>query len=146
MRASGCGRSGLAPGFVAPDDLVELHLHAYRQAVTEDPRGQVGRFQLTLDGGEEHRAALGETVFGDLRRGPGVVGLAGENELEFVTRREVRKVRQQVAGFFAGPAKGGVLAAIAREKPIPVYFIGVGEKLEDLETFSAREFAQALLA
>ena len=31
------------------------------------------------------------------------------------------------------------------ERPIPVYFIGVGEKLEDLETFSAREFAQALL-
>ena len=45
-----------------------------------------------------------------------------------------------------GTAKGGVLAAIAQERPIPVYFIGVGEKLEDLETFSAREFAQALLA
>ena len=44
-----------------------------------------------------------------------------------------------------GTAKGGVLAAIARERPIPVYFIGVGEKLEELETFSAREFAQALL-
>jgi len=44
-----------------------------------------------------------------------------------------------------GTAKGGVLCAIARERPIPVYFIGVGEKLEDLETFNAREFAQALL-
>jgi len=44
-----------------------------------------------------------------------------------------------------GTAKGGVLAAIAQERPIPVYFVGVGEKLEDLETFSAREFAQALL-
>ena len=44
-----------------------------------------------------------------------------------------------------GTAKGGVLCAIAREKPIPVYFVGVGEKLEDLETFDAREFAQALL-
>jgi len=44
-----------------------------------------------------------------------------------------------------GTAKGGVLCAIARERPIPVYFIGVGEKLEDLETFDAREFAQALL-
>ena len=29
--------------------------------------------------------------------------------------------------------------------PVPVYFIGVGEKLEDLETFDAREFATALL-
>ncbi len=45
-----------------------------------------------------------------------------------------------------GTAKGGVLAAIARERPIPVYFIGVGEKLEDLETFNAQEFAQALLS
>ena len=51
-----------------------------------------------------------------------------------------------------GTAKGGVLAAIAlwsRERdgalPVPVYFIGVGEKLEDLETFDAREFSQALL-
>jgi fused signal recognition particle receptor len=44
-----------------------------------------------------------------------------------------------------GTAKGGVLCAIARERPVPVYFIGVGEKLEDLETFKAREFAQALM-
>ncbi len=44
-----------------------------------------------------------------------------------------------------GTAKGGVLCAIARERPIPVYFIGIGEKLEDLQTFDAREFAQALL-
>ena len=50
-----------------------------------------------------------------------------------------------------GTAKGGVLAAIAlwsrtRALPVPVYFIGVGEQLEDLQTFDAREFAQALLA
>lgn len=45
-----------------------------------------------------------------------------------------------------GTAKGGMLAAIARERPIPVYFIGVGEQLDDLETFNAREFAQALLS
>jgi fused signal recognition particle receptor len=45
-----------------------------------------------------------------------------------------------------GTAKGGVLAAIARERPVPVYFIGVGEQLDELETFNAREFAQALLS
>jgi fused signal recognition particle receptor len=51
-----------------------------------------------------------------------------------------------------GTAKGGVLAALAlwgRERasgPVPVYFIGIGEALEDLETFDAREFAQALLS
>jgi fused signal recognition particle receptor len=49
-----------------------------------------------------------------------------------------------------GTAKGGMLAAIARwgaeqGRVVPVYFIGVGEKLEDLQRFRAREFAQALL-
>jgi len=44
-----------------------------------------------------------------------------------------------------GTAKGGVLCAIARERAIPVYFIGVGEQLDDLQTFDAHEFAQALL-
>ncbi len=49
-----------------------------------------------------------------------------------------------------GTAKGGVLAALAlwsrtRPQTLPVYFIGVGEKLDDLQTFDAREFAQALL-
>ncbi|AOI79700.1 signal recognition particle-docking protein FtsY [Burkholderia sp. NRF60-BP8] len=44
-----------------------------------------------------------------------------------------------------GTAKGGILAAIARQRPVPVYFIGVGEKVEDLQPFSAAEFADALL-
>jgi fused signal recognition particle receptor len=53
-----------------------------------------------------------------------------------------------------GTAKGGVLAAIALwgqsraaagGSSVPVYFIGVGEAVEDLETFNAQEFADALL-
>ncbi|MCL2873273.1 MAG: signal recognition particle-docking protein FtsY [Betaproteobacteria bacterium] len=44
-----------------------------------------------------------------------------------------------------GSAKGGVLAAIAREHPIPVRFIGVGEGIDDLQPFDAREFVEALL-
>jgi fused signal recognition particle receptor len=59
-----------------------------------------------------------------------------------------------------GTAKGGALAAMAlwaRERaanankdssphrPLSIYFIGVGEQLEDLQTFNAKEFAQALL-
>ncbi len=44
-----------------------------------------------------------------------------------------------------GTAKGGILAAIARQRPVPVYFIGVGEKVEDLQPFNAEEFAEALL-
>ncbi len=44
-----------------------------------------------------------------------------------------------------GTAKGGVLAAIARNRPIPVYFIGIGEQIEDLQPFNAEEFVTALL-
>jgi fused signal recognition particle receptor len=47
-----------------------------------------------------------------------------------------------------GTAKGGALAALAhtrRAKPVPVYFIGVGEGIDDLQAFSADEFAAALL-
>lgn len=54
-----------------------------------------------------------------------------------------------------GTAKGGVLAAIAlwaqqrtapSGKTLKVYFIGIGEKLEDLQAFNAEEFAQALIS
>lgn len=44
-----------------------------------------------------------------------------------------------------GSAKGGVLAAIACQCPKPVRYIGVGEQLEDLQAFTARAFAEALL-
>ncbi len=44
-----------------------------------------------------------------------------------------------------GTPKGGILAAIAKTHPAPVYFIGVGEKIEDLQPFKAEAFARALL-
>ena len=44
-----------------------------------------------------------------------------------------------------GTAKGGVLAAIARQCPKPVRYIGVGEGIDDLQPFSVEEFADALL-
>ncbi len=44
-----------------------------------------------------------------------------------------------------GTPKGGILAAIAKTHPVPVYFIGVGERIEDLLPFKAEEFANALL-
>ena len=43
-----------------------------------------------------------------------------------------------------GTAKGGVLAAIARQCPKPVRFIGVGEGIDDLQPFRAKEFVAAL--
>jgi len=74
-------------------------------------------------------------------------GNTGQNALTQVKAfDDALKLTGLIVTKLDGTAKGGVLAAIAKEKPIPVYFIGVGEKLEDLETFNAREFALALLA
>ncbi|HEY9380969.1 MAG TPA: signal recognition particle-docking protein FtsY [Burkholderiales bacterium] len=45
-----------------------------------------------------------------------------------------------------GTAKGGVVAAIARTRPVPLLFIGIGEGVDDLRPFVAADFARALLA
>ena len=79
-------------------------------------------------------------------------GNTGQNAL---TQVKAFDAALQLTGLIVtkldGTAKGGVLAAIAMwakeaGREIPVYFIGIGEKLEDLQTFSAQEFAQALLS
>lgn len=47
-----------------------------------------------------------------------------------------------------GTAKGGVLVAITAsrgDRPLPIYFVGVGEKIDDLQPFDARAFANALV-
>jgi len=44
-----------------------------------------------------------------------------------------------------GTAKGGVLIPIALELRLPIRYVGVGEDIEDLQPFNAREFAEALL-
>jgi fused signal recognition particle receptor len=85
-------------------------------------------------------------------------GNTGQNALSQVKAfDEALQLTGLIVTKLDGTAKGGVLAAIAlwaKERqvatpalrPVPVYFIGVGEQLDDLETFNAREFAQALLA
>ena len=43
-----------------------------------------------------------------------------------------------------GTAKGGVIVAICEELRLPVRFIGVGEKMDDVREFNARDFVDAL--
>jgi fused signal recognition particle receptor len=43
-----------------------------------------------------------------------------------------------------GTARGGILVALSEKFGLPVHFIGVGESVEDLETFTADEFARAI--
>ena len=70
----------------------------------------------------------------------------GQNALDQIkTVRQMIDVNGLIINKLDGTAKGGILAAIATECPIPVYFIGVGESIDDMDTFSAQDFANGLL-
>lgn len=58
--------------------------------------------------------------------------------------KEVADITGLVLTKLDGTAKGGVVVAISRELKIPVKLIGVGEKMEDLQEFDAKDFVEAL--
>ncbi len=70
----------------------------------------------------------------------------GQNALGQVEAfRDTAGVTGLVMTKLDGTAKGGVLVAIAEKFDIPIHFVGVGEKAEDLQPFSADAFAKALV-
>ncbi|KQT52086.1 hypothetical protein ASG43_20445 [Aureimonas sp. Leaf454] len=69
----------------------------------------------------------------------------GQNALSQVEIfRNVAGVNGLVMTKLDGTARGGILVAIAAKHKLPVYFIGVGEGIDDLEPFKAKDFAQAI--
>ena len=58
--------------------------------------------------------------------------------------RNVAGVTGLIMTKLDGTARGGILVAIAAKHKLPVYFIGVGEGIDDLEPFEAKDFAQAI--
>lgn len=70
----------------------------------------------------------------------------GQNALSQVESfRAVTDITGLVMTKLDGTAKGGVLVAVAQRHAIPIHFIGVGEKAEDLRPFDADAFARALV-
>ncbi|MCO5161554.1 MAG: signal recognition particle-docking protein FtsY [Mesorhizobium sp.] len=69
----------------------------------------------------------------------------GQNALNQVEIfRNIAGVNGLVMTKLDGTARGGILVAIAAKHRLPVYFIGVGEQVDDLEPFSANDFARAI--
>ena len=69
----------------------------------------------------------------------------GQNALNQVEIfRNIAGVNGLVMTKLDGTARGGILVAIAAKYKLPVYFIGVGEQVDDLEPFSAGDFAKAI--
>ena len=70
----------------------------------------------------------------------------GQNALSQVENfRSVTEITGLVMTKLDGTAKGGVLVAVAQRHAIPIHFIGVGEKAEDLQQFDATSFSRALV-
>ena len=73
-------------------------------------------------------------------------GNTGQNALAQVKAfDEALQLTGLIVTKLDGTAKGGVICAIAQACPVPILFIGVGEQLEDLQPFDARDFATALV-
>jgi fused signal recognition particle receptor len=120
--------------------------------VIADTAGRLATQQHLMDELKKIHRVIGKAMEGAPHEVLLVVdGNTGQNALAQVKAfDETLGLTGLIVTKLDGTAKGGVLAAIAlwsreRGTPVPVYFIGVGEGVEDLQTFDAREFARALL-
>ena len=69
----------------------------------------------------------------------------GQNAMSQVdVFKDVAGVNGLVMTKLDGSARGGILVSIAAKHALPVYFLGVGEGVDDLEPFEARDFARAI--
>ncbi len=70
----------------------------------------------------------------------------GQNALSQIQIfKDISGVNGLVVTKLDGSSKGGVLVAAAEEFALPIYFVGVGEQIEDLDEFNAHDYAAALL-
>ena len=73
-------------------------------------------------------------------------GTTGQNAIEQVKAfKEIVDITGLVLTKLDGTAKGGVVIGIVHENKIPVKFIGVGEKIDDMETFDSSDFVKAII-
>jgi fused signal recognition particle receptor len=100
-------------------------LKRIKRAIAKGQEGAPHQILLVVDG------TNGQNVLAQVRAFDQAIGLTGL----IVTKLD-------------GTAKGGVIAALAcepRERPLPILFLGVGERPQDLQPFSARQFAEAVI-
>lgn len=73
-------------------------------------------------------------------------GTTGQNAIEQVKAfKETANITGLVLTKLDGTAKGGVIIGIVDKNHIPVKFIGVGEKIDDMEVFNSEEFVKAII-
>ena len=143
------GNEGGDPAAVA-FDAVKAGIARRTGVVMIDTAGRLPTQRHLMEELRKIRRVLGKAMDGAPHEVLLVLdGNSGQNMLNQVTAfDEAVQLTGLVVTKLDGTAKGGAIAALAhtrRDRPIPVYFIGVGEGVADLEAFSAKEFASALL-
>jgi len=78
-----------------------------------------------------------------------ILVLDGTNGSNMIKQVEIFSKSMNVSGLIItkidGTAKGGALISIAKRYEIPIHFVGLGEKIEDLEEFTAKEFSSSMM-
>ncbi len=143
------GNEGGDPAAVA-FDAVKAGIARRTGVVMIDTAGRLPTQRHLMEELRKIRRVLGKAMDGAPHEVLLVLdGNTGQNMLSQVKAfDEAVQLTGLVVTKLDGTAKGGAIAALAhtrRDRPIPVYFIGVGEGVADLEAFSAKEFASALL-
>ena len=148
----GCG------GIVKPDvvlyeesldqDAIEKSVMAIRSAdlLIVDTAGRLHNKKNLMDEMEKMRRVIDrEYPEATVRCLLVVASTTGQNGLAQARAfREAAGINGIVLTKLDGTAKGGIAFSIVRELGVPVMYVGVGEGIEDLQSFSAREFVDAL--
>ena len=99
-----------------------------------DELGKIARVLKKLDADAPHEVLMV------------IDGTTGQNAVNQVRQfRQIVGVTGLVVTKLDGTAKGGVVFALAREFALPIRYVGLGERAEDLRTFEARAFLDGLL-
>jgi len=142
-------QDGGDPGAVA-FDAVAAGIARRTDVVIVDTAGRLPTQNHLMEELRKVRRVIGKAMAGAPHEALLVLdGNTGQNMLAQVAAFDAAvSLTGLIVTKLDGTAKGGALAALAhtrRAKPIPVYFIGIGEGVDDLQAFSAAEFVSALL-
>jgi fused signal recognition particle receptor len=139
-------RQGADPAAVAYD-AVEAAVARHVDVLIVDTAGRLHTQTNLMNELEKIRRVIGKKI----PEAPHEVLLVldatvGQNAIRQAQEfNEAVKVTGLILAKLDGTAKGGAVIGIRNEVPVPVKFVGLGEKLEDLEPFNAEAFVDAIL-
>ncbi len=138
--------SGADPAAVAYEAM-DKALQDGQDIVFIDTAGRLHNKSNLMDELQKIRQVLGKKHQGAPHRSVLIIdATTGQNALQQTkVFKEIACVDEIILTKLDGTAKGGVAMAVAAMFEVPISFIGLGEKMEDLRPFHADDFAKALL-